>query len=305
MPVLSITQSHLHGFAAQEGKAVQKLLGQIFPVNVMETRTAKGNLSTKRLTKALAMRLGLFGFEQPGPIGLPGTPFALEPDFFRRPAGELDGIAGELQFALRECVPYDFLKHAHLQRMGFCSTSYRVRSRQQPGGAIQQRVRHLRVGEERTGELGAAGEGLPDCSSRDGAQGRSGRLASGSGQGEPRVQLRASSTYAVLDGLPVISRLGQPARRHLVVGSRCGTCPTPRPLTLAFRGQFSARAGDVIGADVNLPWKSGRSSPRVGDQAGRDSRCLDYCPALSFSTQRSVVSSQGFDIVLPCAPRTL
>lgn len=57
---------------------------------------------------------------------MPGPNNGLEPDFFRRAAGELGGITGELQLALRECVPYDFLKHAKLQRTGFCATSIEI-----------------------------------------------------------------------------------------------------------------------------------------------------------------------------------
>ncbi len=126
MSVLRMTQTHFHGFTTPQRKALEKLLAQIFPLDVVETRTAKGNLSTKALTLALGMRLGSLGFEQRSQVNLPGTDLGLEPDFFRRGAGELGAIAGESQFALRECVAYDFLKHAQLQRMNFCSTSIQI-----------------------------------------------------------------------------------------------------------------------------------------------------------------------------------
>jgi hypothetical protein len=127
MSVLQITESYLHGFTTPQRKTLEKLLHQMFPIdNVAESRTTKGNLSTKALTQAVAMRLGALGFEEPAPVSLPGTAYGLEPDFFRRAAGELGGIAAELQFALRECVVYDLLKHARLQRDGFCGTSIEI-----------------------------------------------------------------------------------------------------------------------------------------------------------------------------------
>jgi hypothetical protein len=116
----------LRGFDKPQAKAIEKLLGQMFPVEVVETRTAKGNLSTKQITEGLLLRLGSLGFEKPGSVAIAGTRFGLEPDFFRRGAGDLGGISGELQLALRECVPYDFLKHAMLQRMGYCHTSIEI-----------------------------------------------------------------------------------------------------------------------------------------------------------------------------------
>jgi hypothetical protein len=114
------------GLSAPQSRALQKVLAQVFPLNVVEKRTAKGNLSAKSLTWPVTLRLGSLGFEEPAPVALPGTSFGLEPDFFRRGAGELGAIAGELQLGLRECVPYDFLKHAMLQRMGICATSIQI-----------------------------------------------------------------------------------------------------------------------------------------------------------------------------------
>jgi hypothetical protein len=48
----------LRGLHKPQAKAIEKLLGQMFPVEVVETRTEMGNLSSKRITEGLLQRLG-------------------------------------------------------------------------------------------------------------------------------------------------------------------------------------------------------------------------------------------------------
>jgi hypothetical protein len=48
MSLIQRASLELRGFDKSQTKAMEKLLGQMFPVEVVETRTEKGNLSTSQ-----------------------------------------------------------------------------------------------------------------------------------------------------------------------------------------------------------------------------------------------------------------
>lgn len=108
-----------HEISGELRSAVYDFLKITFPINTCIHVTGKGKISkpstlTNPIKQALLKRHGACKHKS-YPVG--DTKFRLQPDF-EIPLQSRVNVAVESQFALRESVFFDILKHAELQRRG-------------------------------------------------------------------------------------------------------------------------------------------------------------------------------------------
>lgn len=108
-----------HEVSGELRSAIYAFLKNTFPIDTCINVTGKGKISKPgTLTNPIKQALLKWpGAIEPAPYPVGDTKFGLEPDF-EIPLQSRVNVAVESQFALRESVFFDILKHAELQRRG-------------------------------------------------------------------------------------------------------------------------------------------------------------------------------------------